>query len=79
MKLYYLAGVLAMLAAPAFAEKTPVKPITKPTHITTEQCEMEKIILLLGMVQQDIQQMQADLEEIRGDREEQFPGKKISK
>ena len=60
-RITYLAGVLAVIAFPAFADKQPA-----PNPVWSE----EKILLLLEQMQQDIRQIQQDLEEVRGDREE---------
>jgi hypothetical protein len=77
MKITYIAGVLAMIAFPAFAEKELVKPV-KPETITVAQCESEKILILLEQVRKDILAMQQDFQEVRGDQEDS-PPKKIYK
>ena len=58
-RIVYFAGVVAMIAAPAFADKQP-EPVWSE----------EKILLVLEQMQQDIRQIQQDLDEILGDRAE---------
>lgn len=70
-RITYLAGVLAVIAFPAFAEE-------QPKTITVAECEAEKILLMLEMVREDITAMQQDLLEIQGDQEDS-PPKKIYK
>lgn len=65
-RISYLAGVMALIAFPALADKHPVKPET----VTVTQCESEKIILLLELMRQDIARLTADLEEVQGDQQE---------
>lgn len=76
-RITYLAGVLAVFAFPVLADQTLTKPKLTDT-ITVQQCEMEKIQLLLDITQADIQAALEDLKEIQGDREDS-PPKKIFK
>jgi len=52
------AGVMAMLAFPAFADKTPVKP-TK--MITVQQCELMIVKEQVSMLNDMIDQAQANI------------------
>lgn len=60
-RIVYWAGVIAVIAAPALADKQPA-----PKPVWSE----ERILLLLEQMQQDIRQIQQDLEEVRGDQQE---------